>query len=253
MKLISAFFVLVLASLAGSQTTDPASVKSNAASEQELIVLTRTRAKALAVGDCQGWAKYVDPDFRFIEGAETGNRESVVKECEDGRNAPAGYKQERVLSDFHVQRIGSTAVVDCLYNTIEHFGGVTLTETARQVSTFERRDDSWVVLLAVNTAIFHDPPPSKIDFTTLNALTGRYVWDGAPGMTDVITRKNNKLYVQATRETGSTELIPISSSVFFIHGSAGDRMTFILDATGKVIGEEVRSPDGQGYQAERVN
>jgi hypothetical protein len=224
---------------------------SRVSAEQELIALARARAKALAAGDCQGWAKYIDPGARFIEGGGGGNRESLIKECEAGRNAPASYKQERILSDFHVQWIGDTPVVDCLYETVEHFGNVALTETVRQVSTLQRRGDSWLVILVVNAAVAHDPPASEIDLTTLDALTGRYAW--APGMEDTITRKGDKIYVQTTREASATELVPIGSDTFFIHGSVADRITFIRDANGKVIGEEVRSPDGQGYRGARTN
>lgn len=245
--------LFVLVSFAGSQTTYPLSSKTRTSNEQELIALTRARATALAAGDCEGWAKYVSADFRFIEGGGSGNRDSVVKECEAGRNATDGYKQERVLSDFHVQWIGDTPVVDCLYETVEHFGDLTLTETARQVSTFQRRGKYWVTLLAVNAAVPHDPPASKIDVATLDALTGQYAWAGAPGMKDTIFRKDDKIYVQATRGTSATELIPIGSDTFFIHGSDGDRIIFLRDASGKVTGEEVRSSDGQGYRADRMN
>jgi ribosomal protein S11 len=245
--------LFVLVSFSWPQTTHPQSTKAKTSAEQELVSLTRARATALAAGDCQSWAKYVSSDFRFLEGGGSGNRESVVKECEDGRNAPAGYKQERILSDFHVQWIGDTPVVDCLYETVEHFGDVTLTETARQVSTFQRRGEFWVTLLAVNAAVAHDPPAFKIDVATLDGLTGQYAWAGAPGMIDTITRKDDKIYLQATRETSATELISIGSDTFFIHGSAADRMTFFRDASGKVTGEEVRGPDGQGYRAARMN
>lgn len=108
--------------VAVSQTTHSLSAKAQPSKDQELISLNRDRATELAAGDRQGWAKYVSADFRFLEGKGSGNRDSVVKECEDARSTPAGYKQERILSDLHVQSIGETRAVDCLYETVEHFG-----------------------------------------------------------------------------------------------------------------------------------
>ena len=249
----TALCVFVFGSFACSQTTQSLSPNAKASDEQKLIALDRARATALAAGDCRGWAKYVDRDFRVLEGGGGGNRDSTIKECEAGHDSPAGHRQERVLSDFHVQWIDSTPIVDCKYQTIEHFGSVSLTEDVLQVSTFRRRGDTWVAVLSVNAAIPHDPPAARTDHSALDGLTGQYGWEGASGVVDSITRTNDKLYVRTTGDAKATELIPIGADTFFLGGSFADRLTFIRDASGKVIVEDVRGPDGQGYRATKIN
>jgi hypothetical protein len=220
--------------------------------ERRVEAETRARAEALAAGDCQGWARYVDANFRVIEGDGVGDRAAIIKGCEFSRIIP-GHRQNRIISDFHFQRVGNLLIADYLYDTIEHFGDVVLTETMRQVCTFRKGGDGWLALVAVNIPIAHDPPAEKIIGKKLDAFTGRYAWVGAPNIIDRVTRKGDRLFVQGTGDQSPTELVPLTADTFFVHGSFADHVSFFRDASDNAIGYEVRGPDGQGYRATRDN
>jgi hypothetical protein len=222
------------------------------ADERRVEAETRARANALAAGDCQGWGIYVDANFRVIEGEGVGDRAAIIKGCEFSRTIP-GYKQKRIVSDFHFQRVGNLVIADYQYDTIEHFGDVVITETIRQVCTFRKGRDGWVALVAVNIPIAHDPPAEKVVDKQLDVFTGRYAWVGAPKIIDLVTRNSDRLFLQGTGDTKPTELVPLTADTFFVHGSFGDHVSFFRDASDNAIGYEVRGPDGQGYRATRDN
>jgi hypothetical protein len=236
----------ILSQAKHSVEPNPDQTPTNA--EMEIIAAVSARAQALAAGDCRKWATYVDPSFRSIDGDGIEDREAIVRGCDRSRRIP-DHSEQRIVSDFHFQWIGRTPTVDYLYQTLDRFGEVTLSETARQVCTLEKRKNGWVAMVSIYIPLAQDPQPGKLDPKTLNDLTGVYAWIKAPHIADSIVRNGDRLFIQGTADPTPTELIPITDDTFFIHGSFGDRLTFVRDASGKVVEEEVRSPDGQGYRA----
>jgi hypothetical protein len=229
--------------------------RQNSSDEQQIIAAAQARASACAAGDAQKWASFVDKNFRDIEGNRTASWKDIFDECERGTRVVAGHSFERSVSGFHFQFLESVAIVDYLYESKEHFGELTLTETVRQVDTFEKRQGKWVALLAVSATVIPDPPAAAIDPAHLQDFVGEYAWVGAP-MADTVCVKENHLFVQGSFEESPTELFPSSTDTFFDKGAGVSpmaRVTFLRDEKGVVIGEKVYSPaDGRGYSAKKV-
>jgi hypothetical protein len=250
--------IFLLALQAAAQSAPPTPAQTDAstnADEQQIISAARARANACASGDAQTWATFVDANFRDIEGNATGTRKQIMDECQLAARVVPGHKIERLVSGFHFQFVGNIALVDYLYEFKEHFGEITLTDTLRQVDTFEKRQGKWVALLAVSAAVVPDPPVAKVDSATLDDFTGEYAWAGSQ-FVDTVTRKGDKLYIQGSWEDSPTELLPESADTFFNRGggvSAMARSTFVRDKAGRVVEERVYSPaDEQGYHAKKI-
>ena len=105
-----AIFVLVLCVFPGlsqvSHAAGPSQKNTVLADEQRVEAATRARADALAAGDCQGWASYVDAHFRVIEGDGVADRAAIIKGCGASRTIP-GYKQTRNSSSMDPLAISS--------------------------------------------------------------------------------------------------------------------------------------------------
>jgi len=218
---------------------------------QAVIAIARERAAAFEKGDCQKWASYLDPDFHDIEGNGTTGVEKLVQECEQFKTLPQ-YRMQRILSDFHVTLIGQTvAVLDYHYDVRETFGSVVLSDPHRQIDIYEKRDGRWVGVQAVSAIEVTDPPAAEMSGAQLDPYVGEYRWVGAP-MVDKVTRKGDKLFIQATGDLEPTELVPESAGTFFIRGQLA-RVSFVRDKNGSVTEENAFSPtDHQGYHAKRV-
>jgi hypothetical protein len=157
--------IFLLALQAAAQSAPPTPAQTDAstnADEQQIISAARARANACASGDAQTWATFVDANFRDIEGNATGTRKQIMDECQLAARVIPGHKIERLVSGFRFQFVGNLALVDYLYEFKEHFGEITLTDTLRQVDTFEKRQGKWVALLAVSAAVVPDPPVAKV-------------------------------------------------------------------------------------------
>lgn len=151
--------------------------------------------------------------------------------------------------------MGRIAIVDYLYDSKEHFGNLTLTETVRQVDTFEKRRGKWIAVSAVSATVIPDPQLAAIDVAQLQDFVGEYAWVGSP-MADTVWLKENHLFVQGSFEESPTELFPSGADTFFDKGAGVSpmaRVTFVRDERGVVIGEKVYSPaDGRGYSAKKM-
>lgn len=251
---------LLLFNLFGSPPTTQTTIhatQSNdvSADEQEIISAAKARADACATGDAKKWATFVDPGFRDIEGNKTVPRQDVFKECQEAARVIPGHKIERLVSGFHFQFIGQIALADYVCEYREHFGQVVLTETVRQVDTYEKRQGKWIALLAVSATVIPDPPVGKEGPARLQDFIGQYSWVGST-MVDTVTVKGDKLYVQGSWEDTPTELFPESADTFFDRGAGVSpmaRVTFIRDKEGRVSEERVHSPaDGRGYVAKKI-
>jgi hypothetical protein len=249
------FFLTLYAAAQSAPSGTARTDASTNADEQQIISAARARANACASGDAQTWATFVDADFRDIEGNATGTRKQIMDECQQAARVIPGHKIERLVSSFHFQFVGNIALVDYLYEFKEHFGELTLTDTLRQVDTFEKRQGKWVALLAVSAAVVPDPPVAKIDNATLDDFTGEYAWAGSQ-FVDTVTRKGEKLYIQGSWEDSPTELLPESADTFFSRGggvSPMARSMFVRDKNGRVTEERVYSPaDERGYHAVKI-
>jgi hypothetical protein len=218
--------------------------------EQELMAATRARATAFATGDCKTFESYVSSDFMEIEGFGFTSHDALVKQCQQPQTLP-GFRREAVRSEFSFKFLGNVAIVTYRGKTIEHFGNFTATESFRGVDTWEKRNGKWVAVWFVFVPVFEDPPAAKIDPATLDDFVGQYAWEAASGMTDTITRKGDKLYIQTTGDDAPTELIRESKDTFAFHLSP-DRITFLRSNDGRVVEEHPHSPDGQGGHNERI-
>jgi uncharacterized protein DUF4440 len=222
-RILSAAFLLLiffLALSAAGQSTPPSTAQTDpsiSAEEQQLISAARARANACASGDVQTWATLVDADFRDIEGKGTSTRKEILDECQQAAHAMPGHRIERLVSDFHFQFVGNIAFVDYLYEFKEHFGEVSLNDTARQFDTYEKRQGKWVALLSVSATVVPDPPVAKVDSASFDAFTGEYAWVGSRNI-ETVTRKGDRLYVQGTWEDSPTELLPEKPDTFFVRG-----------------------------------
>ena len=228
---------------------------SHSADEQEITIAAKARAAACADGDAQKWASYVDKNFRDIEGNRTAEWKDIFNECQLGARNVAGHSFERSVDEFHFQFLGNVAIVDYLYESKEHFGELTLTETVRQVDTFEKRNGKWIAVVAVSATVIPDPPVATIDGAHLQDFVGEYAWVGSP-MTDTVSVKGNHLFVKGSFEDSPTELFPASADTFFDKGAGVSpmaRVSFVRDEKGLVVGEKVYSPvDGRGYSAKKM-
>jgi hypothetical protein len=254
-SLVSVFFLSISATVRSAPRGTPQTRPSASRVEQEIVTAVRARANAFASGDCQTYATFIATDFRDIEGAHTATRKEILEECQQEARPLSGHKIERLVSDFHVQRVGNIALVDYLYEFREHYGEVVLSLTSHNVDTCENRQGRWVALLAVSAAIIRDPPVAKIDSASLADFVGTYAWAGAPNLEKVF-REGDRLYIQGTWEDSPTELLPEKPDTFFVRGEGAgpqSRVAFLRDEAGRVIGERIYSPaDGQGYNTKRV-
>jgi hypothetical protein len=253
---LSFIFIVVLQGAAQSAQPGIApATASSSAEEQVLVSAIRARANAFSSGDCQGWAAFVDADFRDIEGAHTATRKEILGECQQESRPLPGHKIERLVSDFRFQFVGNIALVDYLYEFKEHFGEVVLTLTDRNVDIYEKRQGKWVALLVASATIVPDPPVAKIDSARFEDFTGEYAWVGARNV-ETVTRKGDQLYIQGSWEDSATELLPEKADTFFVRGEGAGpqaRVAFIRNGTGRVIEERVYSPaDGRGYSAKKI-
>ena len=175
-------FIFVVVLKVAAQSAQPgieSAAAFSSAEERVLVSAIRARANAFASGDCQGWAAFVDADFRDIEGAHTATRKEILGECQQEARPIPGHKIERLVSDFRFQVVGNIALVDYLYEFKEHFGEVVLTLTDRNVDIYEKRQGKWIALLGASATIVPDPPVAKIDSASLEDFIGEYAWVGA--------------------------------------------------------------------------
>jgi hypothetical protein len=235
----SSLFILSAALLTTSaiaQDNKPASP-----AEQEIMSVARARANSLTNNECDKWASYVADDFQDIEGGGAESRDQLLNGCRRAAHSTSECKSERALSDFHFQFVRNFAFVHYQYGITEHCGYLSWPSNHRQVDTYEKRNGKWIALYAVEVGIPQDPPVAKIDPAILDDYTGQYAWEGAHRV-DTVTRKGDKLFIQATGDDAPFELVPQSADSFFIRGAL-DRNTFIRDASGKVV-------ENRGYDAD---
>jgi hypothetical protein len=253
--IFSLMFLLALPVVGeNSQSATPTN-PSTSEDEQQIVSAARARANACASGDAPTWATFVDENFRDIEGNATATRKQVMDECQQAARVIPGHKIERLVSDFHFQFVRNIALVNYLYEYKEHFGEIVLSTTFRQVDTYEKRQGTWLAVLAVSVAVIPDPPVAKVDSASFDDFTGEYASAGS-WIIDTVTRKGDKLYVQSTGEDSPTELLPESADAFFVRGGGIDpqaRVTFVRDKSGRVTGERVYgATDGQGYNTRTI-
>ena len=250
--------IFLLAFPTAGQSIQPNTAQTNASAstdEQAIVSAARGRFNACASGDAQTWATFVDANYRDIEGNHTWTREQILEECQQAGRVIPGHKIERLVSDFHFQFVRNIALVNYLYEYKEHFGEIVLSTTFRQVDTYEKRQGTWLAVLAVSVAVIPDPPVAKVDSASFDDFTGEYASAGS-WIIDTVTRKGDKLYVQSTGEDSPTELLPESADAFFVRGGGIDpqaRVTFVRDKSGRVTGERVYgATDGQGYNTRKI-
>jgi hypothetical protein len=250
--------IFLLAFPTAGQSIQPTTAQTNASAstdEQAIVSAARGRFNACASGDAQTWATFVDANYRDIEGNHTWTREQILEECQQAGRVIPGHKIERLASDFRFRFVGNVALVDYIFEYKENFGDVTLNETFRQLDTFEKWQDKWVVLLSATVKVIPDPPVAQVDSASFDDFAGEYAWPGSQNV-DTVTRKGGKLYIQTTHEDSPTELLPENADTFFTRGGGVGplaRVAFVKDKNGRVSEERVYSPaDGQGYHAKKI-
>jgi hypothetical protein len=229
-------------------TPQPRSKKSSTV-EQELIEAAKARASAYAKGNCQLWATYVSPDFRFIDqSGQTFTRDQEIKECQPGSSSLV--RNERTLSDFRVRLGTRLAFVDYRYDETQHWGETEIKYAFRHLDTFEQREGRWIVTYAMQVQIFDNHPKiAEIDPNTFDAYVGRYALSST--WIDTVVRNGDKLFIYGQDEQTPTEIFPESADTFFIPGDP-TRLRFVRDANGKVIALISHLPERQIFREAKI-
>ena len=203
--------------------------------EQELKTAIEQRRAAFEHGDVDGYANRVADDLVLIDDdGSVRTKASVLQQIR-----AEGSRPSAPISDLRVQVNDEIGIATYHVDRTEPFGSQLIKSESRQLETYKRQSDRWVL---VSRAIVPIPYPNRIP-----AIVDPSIYDSYSGVYDfgnnfLITVKrdadNLTFIVSEDKDKIPQRLLPFSDVSFYEDKTTGV-LTFIRNAKGKVVRLEV--------------
>jgi ketosteroid isomerase-like protein len=215
--------------------------------EQEVINASQARREAANRRDVAAAAGYISDDCLFSD--DDGNLMTKARWIEGLKKMPFEYDHITSSREFVVRLHGDTAILNLRVTGHEQFGDADIVSEQRRTETWMKQNGSWL-LIAVQWGNIpvNFRKPVAFDAKVFADYVGEYPW--RPGMTDVVTVKDGKLWSKLGEDVA--EYLPAGNDSFFIREGDLGTISFVRDAQGRVTGYTYHRVDGQEIHAKRT-
>jgi ketosteroid isomerase-like protein len=239
--ILSLWVWLIYASPLAAQEPSPA-VGSTDSIFRELIM---KRLQAFDKGDAAEYQNLIADDFVHVDDAGTRRSGRQILQYVSSHVA-AGVRRE--IGELYSRRFGDLALVDAEVIEYTSLGPRELRTAEHETDVFILREGRWLFLQHAETRTLALPKPAAPDKPSLDSFAGRYEW--WPGYSEVVSRREDNLYVSADGDTTPTLMHPATSESYFIDDAS--LIVFVRNASGEVTHQLVHFPDGQVIVARKV-
>lgn len=198
--------------------------------------------------DTAAFRRLLDPDVSYLN--DDGARESADQHVRNILNRGDELAQSRWVRDsLRVQVIGDLAFTDSWVVQHRRAGGRDRTFSYRNSDTYRRKGGTWRLFRHTETHAISSPIPQVVNTSVLEEYVGSYEW--WPGYVDVISRRGDRLFNQASGDQATTLNRAATTEAFYVRGDPS-LIIFIRDTTGRVVGYIDHEPDGQVLKARKL-
>jgi hypothetical protein len=189
-------------------------------------------------------ARYISDDCLFS--SDDGNLETKAQVIERLKKMPVEYDHITSSREFVVRMHGDIAILNLRVTGHEQFGDADIVSEQRRTETWMKQNGSWrLIAVQWGNIPVNFRKRVAVDATVFADYVGEYGW--RPGMTDVVTVKDGKLWSQLGDDVA--EYLPAGNDSFFIREGDLSTTTFSRDAQGHVSGYAYHRVDGQEIRA----
>lgn len=238
--------LLVCAAAASALRAQAASSADSAAAPFARLIADRTAVVARA--DTAAYRRMVDPALVFVD--DNGTRSNVDQHIRDFLKSSDELAHVRWdIDSLHVSVRGDVAFVE--YRELQHrpVGSRDFISPYEVSESYVRRGNRWLPFRHAEAHALALPAPRTLETPVLDDYVGRYEW--WPGYVDVISRRGNDLFNQATGDKEATLNRAATPEAFYIDGDPS-LLVFLRDSTGRVVAYILHEPDGQVTRARKL-
>jgi len=235
---ISSAVVIMLLLTAGASAID-------ATLDTVLRQMVADRLAAYDHGNADAYRQLIADDFVHVD--DQGVRRTI-DEVMARVSKHSGSTNRHEVGKLNARQFGDIAVADVEITEYLKLGPREMALPAHELDVFVNRNSKWLFLQHSETPAATTPVPAQVEAAELDQYTGQYEW--WPGYIEIVSRKGDKLFVQAVGDE-PTELQPSSHESFFVAGDPS-MVVFVRNPKGQVTHFLVHFPDGQVISAKKI-
>ncbi|MGI8499311.1 MAG: nuclear transport factor 2 family protein [Gemmatimonadaceae bacterium] len=238
--------MLVCGAAASTLRAQPSASAGGAAALFARLIADRTAVVTRA--DTAAYRRMVDRALVYVD--DNGSRANVDQHIRDFLKRSDELAHQRWdIDSLHVYVRGALAFVE--YRTLQHrpLGSREVISSYQVSESYVRRGNRWLLFRHAEAHALALPASRTLDTSVLDDYVGRYEW--WPGYVDVISRRGNDLFNQATGDKEATLNQAATPEAFYIAGDPS-LLVFLRDSTGRVVAYVLHEPDGQVTRARKV-
>jgi hypothetical protein len=192
---------------------------------------TQELMDAIAAGNRDPWQRYLHDNV--VVTAEDGRVWRKKELLADLRPFPKELWGTLKVTDFQVERHGSTAIATYVNDEQQGYYGQTLRARYRVTDTWIETRDGWQLVASQVLALRDDPPAITLPAGKLDEYVGTYSL--TPDITYTIERKGDQLIGQRTGR--DPEMLEVEvADYLFVPGQPRLRKVFQRNADGAISG-----------------
>jgi hypothetical protein len=185
---------------------------------------------AVASGDRSVWNRVLAPDCVITD--EDGGVSTKTQFLAELHRLPIGFSGTIIVQNLSVREFGDAAVVHYWLDEHENVFAQHLHTRYVSTATYRRAAGSWQMVAMQSTVVARDLAPLATSTASWSRLVGVYAYSPMAKTRYRVFVRDERLY-GGNNTASATELIPLTSHVFFQKGSI-HTMIFIEDAAGRV-------------------